>query len=351
MRLYYILLAFLPLYISTQPLFTRQVPFSFEKRIPYENRYKKKKYIDYDGTTREMMTRKKDKHPWLKVAWYGFLCGTCGWLAWKNRFDIITVILGGEFFLNQSVFVGNALCKGHKIRVNENVTVQQLKVARQSGASCGYHALHRCLQIMRALVNNDANLGQKLGDVQGINNVIHSGDQDGDWRALIKSHREHLINEGNDNGDGNKSWFKHGSWLNDGEIEKLCQDQKTGDLFGNNVNVNDISVCGNPNLLGNGNGFDHVIPAVREKIDQQQPFVHGIILGNMQQYGNSGGSSGHWIAIVLRQNDQQQREYIVVDSMNGTLWRDDPRVGKLLRVLEGDDEARAFGEQAKKEWY
>ncbi|MDP3888966.1 MAG: hypothetical protein Q8Q25_00280 [bacterium] len=295
---------------------------------------------------RELKLKKNRKHSWIDLVIKGAFLGVCGLLTWKNRYEIVAALLGGEIFLRKHIMVGGLPCQGREVSLSERVVLKQVPVARQSGPTCGYHASLRAMQLIDALKNGDRNLENELVNARCIENLIQAGEtseQDGYWRKLIKIYRQRQAAIG-----FGCAAHTDDTWLDDGAIQAIIGDEaRYHRITHANFDGNSVSVCANPSLLGRTDGFDDVIPAVRARLlGPDYPFIHGFVLGNMQQHDDYGGSDGHWIAVVLRQRDRNNKEYIVADSCNGLIWRGNYGVRRLLQALEGRDVAESFDKNA-----
>ncbi len=139
-----------------------------------------------------------------------------------------------------------------------------------------------------------------------------------------------------------------GDWLDDGEIEFLWRYErdKKDSLVPHNV-ICDFKTVNDPDMIGQEfedikgiKSFDEVTTFVREKMtewdrykDQQKFFIFTV--GNMKHIEDKSGTSGHWYGLVMHQkNNENQRNYYIMDSMNNNDRTKDANASKIMNVVE-----------------
>lgn len=282
---------------------------------------------------------------------------------YHNRIDIGVMIWGGRYLLSNPVIVGVAPCQGKEEQViipvddagvppvvgapaPAAVFKRQIVCPEQNGMSCGYHAARNTMTIVDGFLNNRIDLQARLDNEASVNAVI--GGAASPWRAMVNQAREHqqAVHGGNRRPGTN--------WLDSEEIQRILADQRDNDRLGFGVPfdpdahitiIDNVAYFAMADVDAGNIGVQlaqhrrraapvgGIAPLVGVPVGVE--YVHGFVLGNMQQRGDKMGSKGHWISVVLHQKPDGGREYIVTDSNGNRPALDCAPVRALIANLEG----------------
>jgi hypothetical protein len=206
-------------------------------------------------------------------------------------------------------------------------TLEQFQVYCQfnydggGGASCGYHALLRGMQIVQAKAHHesDETLQETLESRAFIDQYFG---KNGTWRQAI------IQKKTNDN--------RQGDWLDDSDLEYLWKNYRN-DILDQNINCGFFVI---PNFGIVGTEFSEleidIKDNVRSVLNTGQLF-RIFILGTMEhKYGEEAGTEGHWYPLVMYQNEIGKRKYYITDSgsWGETNRLNDPNVWKIIDLIE-----------------
>lgn len=210
--------------------------------------------------------------------------GYNGDYAWRelqtnNR---LFVVRGRVPNRNQAVPEHNPI--GIRFRLENQILVRQLQVARQEGNTCAYHALKNCQLILDELQNPQGNLDERLRDPQVVHDRIEY------WRNyILAQHRDHCsVRDGQGAGD----------WLHPEGLQELVNLEDEN----NRITVVDAGrfqerLAQNPLALPRPFDFDVQNP--------NDDFVHGFVVQDR----------AHWLTAVVRRI-RGRIEWWIVDSNN-----------------------------------
>lgn len=170
--------------------------------------------------------------------------------------------------------LGHFYCRSTK-------TVHYIKVPRQTGAYCGFHAVKN----VKLLLENDTT------DKTDLEKAIQKA-----GFPELEEWCEYTQKE-----------FKVKSWLNNREVKKVALNKAEikDDRFTIIQNIADFS----PVQVG-ASGY-HLANVLRQ-LNTNNGFKHAFITGNMKE---CVGARGHWVGI-LAQREDDQIHYYITDSLN-----------------------------------
>lgn len=167
-----------------------------------------------------------------------------------------------------------------RFQLNQPIHVCQLRVVRQLGDTCAYHALKNCQLILNELENPQGNLDARLND------PVFAREQIGRWREHIVARHPQLCSD------------RDGQWLHPAGLHELVRREGEN----NRITVVDAGrfqehLAQNPFALPQL----YNINARHEGHD----FVHGFVVQDR----------AHWLTAVVRRV-HGQIEWLIVDSNN-----------------------------------
>ncbi|MCX5924735.1 MAG: hypothetical protein NT124_00350 [Candidatus Dependentiae bacterium] len=275
------------------------------------------------------------------------LAAGCAYLLYKNRVDVVVAFLGGGWLLHDRINVGRSVCNGRNHNpLADTVFLRQIEVPEQEGSSCAYHALRNAIIMVDGVRQGHADIQARLdGQVDRVASVdALIGNQEAPWRAIVNAGRQQP-GQGSD-------------MLDIQEINRLRPDE------GDNHRISapgfnpdqSITIVDNIAFLrmndeeafNVGVNFGPIRDGRALAAAQLPPidYVHGFVLGNMQENVNDQGcvrmgTNGHWISVVLHQRPNGHTEYTVTDSN-----RNNPAMNSLpVRLLIAKLEVQAVADR------
>ena len=313
-------------------LLTVSVPVAQVQSIPFGSLFssifgggKNKSATEKPGK-KQTQPKKKSKQKKDKTFRYivGAACAVAaflgGWFVWHKRDSIYTWLFGA---LNKIVTVGASECRGRERRLADNVTLQQVKVQKQEGLTCGYHAVKNALLMANELAQNKGDMYGKLNDGDVADNLFGYEDDQaaGKWRKeRIRVRREFV-----DLGSLSEADLDGENLMNN-EIEKIISDaQRDGDVLDSGVNCTIKVIAPLDTNSGTIRQTEVAFGLCRNHLNY----------AGAQMYGFVVKLGGHWISLVIHKDAQGHHTHVIADSMN-YLRLNNPVVKEIVNAISGN---------------
>lgn len=213
-------------------------------------------------------------------------------------------------------------CNEQETRQFNSVTIEQIPVKDQfdsdagGSASCGYHSILNAKEICDAIKR-----GRVVRFIRACLKQIEwlFGD-DGVWRNQIRDRRGEPT---------------EGDWLSGIEIDYLMKENNDLGAYPHTT-LDDIKQVKNSAVFECD--IAPVKKAMQDALQAGRDYLHQFFMGTMEQYAGPNDeirtTQGHWFTVVLHQDKNGKRKYVIAESLGNRSRINDDLVETLINALE-----------------